>query len=282
MIPEASVLVWRTKAPWSDNRLVEQDLLLSRAVVEIFSEAVIREGLAFRGGTALHKLHLARAWRYSEDVDLVQIQPGPIGKIAGAIRDRLDPWLGSPRYTRNAGRVTLVYRFETEMPPVLPSRLKLEVNTREHFSVLGMRTIPFRVENPWFTGGAEVTTYPIEELLGTKLRALYQRKKGRDLFDLWAALEEGRSVPERIIACFRRYLEAAGQKISRAEFEANLAGKIGDPAFLADVRPLLAAGIAFDPVPAAARVRTALIARLPGEAWKGGKAGDPKGLAPGK
>jgi predicted nucleotidyltransferase component of viral defense system len=46
----------------------------------------------------------------------------------------------------------------------------------------------FSVENQWFSGDCEITTYYLEELLGTKLRALYQRRKGRDLFDLWKAL----------------------------------------------------------------------------------------------
>ncbi|MGH2469017.1 MAG: nucleotidyl transferase AbiEii/AbiGii toxin family protein [Chloroflexota bacterium] len=40
------------------------------------------------------------------------------------------------------------------------------------------------MKSPWFTGSADVPTFALEELLGTKLRALYQRRKGRDLFDL--------------------------------------------------------------------------------------------------
>lgn len=44
------------------------------------------------------------------------------------------------------------------------------------------------VEGGWFTGKAMLTTYHLEELVGTKVRALYQRKKGRDLFDLYTAL----------------------------------------------------------------------------------------------
>jgi len=65
----------------------------------------------------------------------------------------------------------------------------IDNNCFEHFNVLGLTKVPFRVENSWFTGEAELTTYHFEELLGTKLRALYQRKKGRDLFDLYIALQ---------------------------------------------------------------------------------------------
>ena len=67
--------------------------------------------LAFRGGTALYKLHLRPAARYSEDIDLVQITAGPIGGVLDAIRRALDPWLGLPRRTTKEGRIVLVYRI---------------------------------------------------------------------------------------------------------------------------------------------------------------------------
>jgi predicted nucleotidyltransferase component of viral defense system len=66
--------------------------------------------------------------------------------------------------------------------------LKVETNTREHFTVSDLVKVPFKVNSSWFTGNCELTTYALEELLGTKLRALYQRKKGRDLYDLYNAL----------------------------------------------------------------------------------------------
>ena len=69
-------------------------------------------------------------------------------------------------------------------------RLKIEINTREHFNVLGLKQIPYKVENSWFLGECMLTGYELEKLLGTKLRALYQRRKGRDLFDLYWALQQ--------------------------------------------------------------------------------------------
>ena len=72
-----------------------------------------------------------------------------------------------------------MYRFESEDTPPLKMRLKIEVNTREHFTELGLASVPFEVDSPWFRGSAEVHTFALDELLGTKLRALYQRKKGQ-------------------------------------------------------------------------------------------------------
>lgn len=184
MIPQAYIAHWRASAPWQDDAQLEQDLVLSRALVELFASKDLEGNLALRGGTALSKLFLPTAVRYSEDIDLVQIAAAPIGPILDAIRTVLDPWLGDPKRSASQGNMTLTYRFESEVPPVRPLRLKVETNTREHFTVLGHQKKTFSVQSPWFTGSAEVMTYAIGEILGTKLRALYQRRKGRDLFDL--------------------------------------------------------------------------------------------------
>ncbi len=78
MIPKPHIAKWQQYAPWKEFAQIEQDLIISRALVEIFSDDFLRENLAFRGGTALHKLYLNPSARYSEDIDLVQIKPGPI------------------------------------------------------------------------------------------------------------------------------------------------------------------------------------------------------------
>ncbi len=120
----------------------------------------------------------------------MQLQSRPIGSTMDRLRSRLDPWLGEPRREQGQG-VRLIYRFESEIPPVVRLRLKVETNPREHFTVRRTTRRSFRVDSRWWNGGAEITTFEIEELLGTKLRALYQRKKGRDLFDLCVALDAG-------------------------------------------------------------------------------------------
>ncbi len=86
MIPRDYVTVWRTTAPWVEDAQVEQDLVISRALVEMFSHPVLARSLAFRGGTALYKLYLTPAARYSEDIDLVQVEAGPAGRVMDAIK----------------------------------------------------------------------------------------------------------------------------------------------------------------------------------------------------
>lgn len=270
MIPRDYITEWRSEAPWVSNAQVEQDLVISRALVQIFSHPVLQNALAFRGGTALYKLHLRPAARYSEDIDPVQTRAEAAGPMMRALRETLDPWLGVPKWKQTEGRVTFAYRFNSEDVPPLPLRVKVEINTREHFSVYGLTKAPFNVSSRWFQGACETTTYELDELLGTKLRALYQRKAGRDLFDPAVALGGSQANAERIVRVFLHYMEHGGHTITRALFEQNLAEKMGDPEFLADISPLLSDGYTWDPVADVPLVYRRVIALLPGDAWKSG------------
>jgi hypothetical protein len=92
--------------------------------------------------------------------------------------------------------------------------------------------------------------------------------KGRDLFDLWAAITTTHAQPERVIGCFLRYVEQEGHKVSRAEFEQNLSVKLSDPRFIADIGPLVVADSGFDLPRAADFVLKRLASLIPGEAWQ--------------
>lgn len=204
MIPFDYITAWRAEAPWVDDSQVEQDLVISRALVEIFSHPVLADTLALRGGTALSKLHLRPAARYSEDIDLVQARAEPAGPMMKALREVLAPWLGTPKWKQTEGRITFLYRYSAEGLPPVPMKLKVEMNTREHFTIYGLHRAPFKVESRWFEGVCEIQTYEL---------------------------------------------------------------KMRDPAFLADLSPLLAGGRAWDPVAAEALVSREIIALLPGDPW---------------
>ena len=269
MIPFDYITEWRAEAPWAAEAQVEQDLIISRAVVSMFAESEVARLLAFRGGTALYKIHLRPAARYSEDIDLVQVVAGPIGGVLDAIRRALDPWLGVPRRATKEGRIVLIYRMTSEGRPPVPMRLKVEINSREHFTVFGIEEHELAVRSRWFTGSVRVKTYHLDEMLGTKLRALYQRKKGRDLFDLFIASRRARVSAARVVECLGRYLEHNGIRVTRAEFEMNLNEKLSDDTFLSDVAPLVAPDVDWSIGDAAGYVQREILPLLPGEPWRG-------------
>ena len=243
MIPQAYITEWRNKVPWAENYQVEQDLIIERALVELYSDPFLRERLAFRGGTALHKLHLSPQVRYSEDIDLVQIKSEPFGPVIDRLRERLE-WLGKPAIKQKQFNNTMVFRFESE--DGVPLKLKVETNCREHFTVLGIKEMKLKVESAWFTGEVKIPTYDIHELLGTKLRALYQRKKGRDLFDPWYAMTEKELDVDKIITIWKRYMAEEGHQVTQAEFLQNMELKIKDRDFAGDMQGLLRAGISYN------------------------------------
>lgn len=262
MINAEYINEWRPEHPWSTPAMVEQDLVITRALVSIFSDDFLRENLAFRGGTALHKLYLSPQPRYSEDIDLVQIHPGPIRAIMDHLRDAL-AFLGEPKTKSTPMSNKLIYRFSSEIAPVEPMRLKVEINCREHFHVLPWCDIPFTMESSWFSASCLLRTYASDELLGTKLRALYQRKKGRDLFDLDYALTHITASPERVLPCFCRYmLSTSGTIPTQKEFMLNMEEKMHSSDFLSDTRPILLPSIPFDPQTAYSRLCYTLLSQL--------------------
>ena len=99
----------------------------------------------------------------------------------------------------------------------------------------------FAVKSEWFTGECNLTTYKLEELLGTKLRALYQRRKGRDLYDLWKALTIAKVNPDLIIKCYKEYMKFSLEKPipTQKEFQMNIERKKTDDEFLGDTTALL-------------------------------------------
>jgi len=263
MIPKPYIAEWQDYAPWKQFYQVEQDLVISRTLVEIFSDEFLKENLAFRGGTALHKLYLHPASRYSEDIDLVQIKPGPIKPIMQRI-DEVITFFEEPRKTQVKGHgAKALYRFTTEYEEIR-LRLKLEINCKEHFNVLDWTDFPFEVESEWFSGKAEIRTYNINELLGTKLRALYQRKKGRDLFDLDYSRLNIKLDLELIIKCFRQYTEFATGKRppGKKEFLVNIEEKERDPDFTGDMEALLRPEITYDQDAAFKWLKKELIEKL--------------------
>lgn len=240
MIPQAYITEWSNYVPWQTNEQVEQDLVICRALVEIFKNDFLASSLAFRGGTALHKLYLQPQSRYSEDIDLVQVRSEPIKETIQRLQKALS-FLGKSNVTSRKDNNTIYYRFESEFQPVQKLKLKVETNCREHFSISGWEKKPFSVNSEWFKGDCNLTTYSLEELLGTKLRALYQRRKGRDLFDLWKALSTANVNRELVIKCYKEYMSfSLGKAIpTKKQYILNLEAKRNDAEFLGDTVALL-------------------------------------------
>jgi len=273
MIPLAHIQQWTGSAPWADLRQVEQDLIISRVLCDLFASESLHGRIAFRGGTAIHKLLLDTPLRYSEDIDLVQTRAEPIGEIIDGVRAAL-PWLGRCSRTQARHSMQLVFRFSPETGSGEPLKIKIEINTREHQSLYGLREYPFSLNSDWHQASVAIASFDPSEVFGTKLRAFLQRNKNRDLFDLHEGLRLPALDRGRLLECFQHCMELEGRTISRANAEERMLQKLTQ-SLTEDVVPLLPPGVVFDDataVVAFGRVWNELVTHLPGEAWKSSQA----------
>jgi predicted nucleotidyltransferase component of viral defense system len=126
------------------------------------------------------------------------------------------------------------------------------------------------MESGWHQAKTEIVSFEPDEIFGTKLRALLQRHKNRDLFDLNQGLLQLDLDCDRVVACFEHYLGLEGHPITRANAEERMLKKLNQ-SLTDDIAPLLPAGVAFtdhDAIEAFGRVWKELIRRIPGDPWK--------------
>jgi predicted nucleotidyltransferase component of viral defense system len=260
-IPESAIIEWRDTVPWLEDAQVEQDLIICRALTTVYQDEFLSKRLAFRGGTALHKLYLSPQSRYSEDIDFVQVIAEPIKSTIDRLREVLS-FLGEPRIKQKRSNNALIFKLDSSIPPIVPIKLKIEINCREHFHVYDFVTQHFNVSNQWFSGECDILTYRLDELVGTKVRALYERRKGRDLFDLYRALQDKRLKADDVIYCFLQYMENEGKKPTHSLYISNMNDKLNNAEFLGDTNNLLRPETMYNPVASYKIVKEELIDRL--------------------
>lgn len=283
MIYQTHLTAWQVHAPWPKRSQIEQDLRLSRGVAAIFADDILYEHLAMRGGTVLHKAHLAPAARYSEDIDLVLVKSMNTDTLDAHLRRVLTPVLGRPSDSliadawlavRNVLRPSKILRIAYRFVPVGLQReetIKVEVNLNESASLYPLVSVEMdTLDDDGERIRAKALSYDINEMLGTKTRALMQREQGRDLFDLFHAwqLSEAGTTPYAVngakaMEAFAWYLEKEGTRLGRDEANALLDVRLRKESFRRDMDTLLRPGLPkFDVDAEAAVVREAYFKHL--------------------
>ena len=277
-VTRQDILAHQTVAPWPSVRQVEQDLLLCRAMAAIFDDDFLRTQVVMRGGTLLHKVYLAPAARFSEDIDLVVFGDRPEGHVRKALRRVLVDVLGTPQNSarsalslaiRNTARPSRILRMTYAVSSVSTQgatlEIVVEVNVTERASHRPIMEIPFEFPFRGDSVRTSINGYDFHEMLGTKMRALFQRRRGRDLFDLYWALTLANPPvdPRTVIESFLHYLRQEGAAVGRLEFVAIIESHLADTGFRSDMDFLLRKGISYDPVIAGAYVKSNLLNLLP-------------------
>jgi predicted nucleotidyltransferase component of viral defense system len=224
------------------------DYRLTQALNAIYDDAFLSAQLRLKGGTALNKLFFPAANRLSVDLDFNVIGT-KVQVLAerGEIADRVRALLSE----QDAGyALAHDYRYEqstiqaafTPLSGGPRQHMKLELSFIERVPILGEETRALVLP-----GGetAAVKTYRLEELTATKLRALYGRRKGRDIYDLWqiGAHELDERATRKLMLY---YFYHARMVFHYPTFRANVEEKLNRRGFADDVRGLIRVGHKFD------------------------------------
>ncbi len=180
---------WADAHQIPDLTLAELDYRLTHALGAIYDDPFLRERLCLKGGTALNKLYFPAVNRLSVDLDFNAVGPkaqvlAEQGPIASQVMALLTDQDAGYRFTHDYRR----YEQSTIQANYAPmsggprQHLKLGISFIERVPILGgvARVLP----RPEGLSAVAVNTYRLEELAATKLRALYGRRKGRDIYDL--------------------------------------------------------------------------------------------------
>ncbi|MDD5658174.1 MAG: nucleotidyl transferase AbiEii/AbiGii toxin family protein, partial [Elusimicrobia bacterium] len=260
-IHRGRLVAWAARIGIPNLALAEHDLRLTHALAGRYKSSALKDSLGFKGGTALNKIYFGKFNRLSVDLDFNLIGPpqeavkqgAPARKAAEAVLRDQDPSYEF-KYSYRADQTTLIARY-TPLSGGAKQPLKIELSTRESVPILGL--IEKAIPSPDAEPAIQVKTYRLDELIATKIRALYDRKKGRDVFDLDRALQmEIDWAAVRKMAYY--YFYRSGKVFNWSLLKANLEAKAADRRFSDDIAPFLRPDVEFDPARATRGVIAAL------------------------
>lgn len=197
MIPQRELAELR--AEWSLSQdVIEKDYLLGWLLAGIAEHPEIAHAWAFKGGTCLRKCYY-ETYRFSEDLDFTVAEGGPeepaelqriFGEVAAWVRDESGIELvvddrSFKRARNRRGNPTTLGRVAYRGPngsPTMP-KVKIDLTSDE---VVVAPTTRRPIGHPYSDALPQtgVLCYSIVELLGEKLRALAERCRPRDLYDV--------------------------------------------------------------------------------------------------
>ena len=180
------VKVWADEQSLPDLLFAELDYRLVKTLQEFYSDDFLSKRLCMKGGTAINKLYLAETSRLSLDLDFNHLgSKEEVTKEKRVIRELIMELLKKQdnsydvHYERPYGLTRIKARYKTVGGPV--QNFKIEISHVERFPIIP--PVKKKIKTP--DGLADIVTYTLEELTATKLRALLERFKARDIYDLF-------------------------------------------------------------------------------------------------
>lgn len=209
--------------------VVEKDYVLGWILFGISSSAS-SGSLAFKGGTALSKVYFPGKWRLSEDLDFTVIDesemlvlgtgvmyevPGIVQKASGInIEMKGDP-LANPEFFRGKIKYT---------GPLSKNNVKIEISREPFIGKVVRKSIRHTYDYPKFA----VKVYALDNLLAEKMRAIIERGKIRDYYDVWRLLRTRKFNKQELKELFLQKCKSKGVAFTGVEqmFPADIVKKL--------------------------------------------------------
>lgn len=250
----AQIRRWGDRIGVTNETLMELDILLCHTL-GLIARSSYGSSLVFKGGTALNKLYYEDLSRLSVDLDFNALgKESEVYERAREMREGITTRLVTSGLTAGRFKFGVLgdhFHFAHEALTTLEGArmtFKVEISTVERFSVLGLVQRDLIVPTTADPGAYEavsIQTVELVELIATKIRALFQRRKGRDLYDLVQAsqrIDDPRILRKLVLF----YFACSDIPFSAPEFFTNVDRKFDDARFRGDLDVYLRPSLQFD------------------------------------
>lgn len=223
------------KKGFKDLAIIEKDYALTWALKAIYSNEKLSKYLVFKGGTCLSKVY-SETYRLSEDLDFSGYREGKMG--LEELEKELDaafetanregaPSLSIKKADTHSNEGYVSYKVRYVGPLGHPGKIKIELKMDE-FVLMDSVSLPVREAAYPDIKPFKIRCYHFFEMFTEKVRAIMQRGKSRDYYDVWQMLTNPalrKNLPHHIFEirkdlrekCDRNKIEYAPEKIFNKE-----------------------------------------------------------------
>ncbi|MEA2053573.1 MAG: nucleotidyl transferase AbiEii/AbiGii toxin family protein, partial [Candidatus Thermoplasmatota archaeon] len=170
--------------------LTEKDYVIEWLLKGIY-ESNIKDGLIFKGGTAIKKVYFPETWRFSHDLDFTALCldskniENQLEEVFDDIEEKSLIKLKFKSFHATSGSIIANVQFLG--PLNAKNRIRLDITLDEKvITEPVLKVVDSRYPD---IGRYNIGVYSLEEILVEKTRSILQRGKSRDYYDVWMLLK---------------------------------------------------------------------------------------------
>ena len=202
MIPKSEIIA-HSKSTGLSMHIIEKDYVLGWLLAGIFNHPALQEKWVFKGGTCLKKCYF-ETYRFSEDLDFTLLDEAQIDveylttifrEIADWVYDKSaisipHEYIEFEIYKNKFGKISCEAKISYSGPLALTTairqwpRIKLDLTAYEKLVTQPVHRTILHPYSDILKAKGQVLAYSYQEIFAEKIRALGERTRPRDLYDV--------------------------------------------------------------------------------------------------